>query len=245
MFNFSVSKYSYQASFLILILINITTTNSKPYYSQSSQDQYLNENIFKNKLNGFFVEIGAFDGVQLSNSYFFEKELKWKGICIEPIPEIYKLLRANRTCICVEGIVYNHTGFEDFKHFQGGSNPASAGEMWSGIPTKLHPNHLAIIEHYNKVDGGRSEQILKVKSYLLNDLLKEYGVSYVDYLSVDTEGSELEILKTIDFEKYYIHVIGVENNYQDSAISEFLKSKGFKFIQRLGFDDIFVNIKIN
>ena len=56
------------------------------YYSQFKQDQFLNEVLFNNKKNGFFIDIGAHDGVTISNTLFFEKQNDWKGICIEPNP---------------------------------------------------------------------------------------------------------------------------------------------------------------
>ena len=63
------------------------------YYSQCKQDQYINESFFKGKDSGVFVDIGAHNGISLSNSYFFEKELGWNGVCIEPMPEVYSELK--------------------------------------------------------------------------------------------------------------------------------------------------------
>ena len=84
------------------------------YYSQIGQDKYTNEIFFKGMENGFFVDIGAHDGIELSNSYFFEKTKNWKGICIEPLPDIYKLLKKNRKCICIEGAISINNGYQDF-----------------------------------------------------------------------------------------------------------------------------------
>ena len=66
------------------------------YYSQVQEDIFLNENIFKNKKNGVYIELGALDGVLYSNTKFFEDSLNWKGILIEPHPEKFKLLQQNR-----------------------------------------------------------------------------------------------------------------------------------------------------
>ena len=60
------------------------------YYSQCQEDIYLNENIFKNKKNGVYIELGALDGILYSNTKFFEDSLNWKGILIEPHPEKFK-----------------------------------------------------------------------------------------------------------------------------------------------------------
>jgi hypothetical protein len=64
------------------------------YYSQIRQDRYI-DFFFSKKRNGVFVDIGANDGVTLSNTYFLEKERHWTGICIEPIPSSFEKLKAN------------------------------------------------------------------------------------------------------------------------------------------------------
>ena len=76
------------------------------YYSQHNQDQFLNEHIFNNKKEGVFLDIGAYDGIEGSNSYFFEKELGWKGICFEPIPKLYQRLKENRKCISINAAAW-------------------------------------------------------------------------------------------------------------------------------------------
>jgi FkbM family methyltransferase len=65
------------------------------YYSQSNQDKWVTE-FLKNKKNGFFVELGAYDGIQTSNTYYMEKNLDWDGICVEANPNVYQKLINNR-----------------------------------------------------------------------------------------------------------------------------------------------------
>ena len=69
-------------------------------YSQYGQDVYLINSIFPDRINGYFVDVGAYDGITLSNTFILEKHLGWSGICIEPNPEAFEKLRANRSCIC-------------------------------------------------------------------------------------------------------------------------------------------------
>lgn len=76
----------------LLILILFCLSLKSQFYSQAGQDKYLIENIYKNKEKGFFIDIGAHDGITYSNTYYLEKELGWSGICIEPNPKIYKQL---------------------------------------------------------------------------------------------------------------------------------------------------------
>src|SRR5258706_11369284 len=63
-----------------------STARHPPYYSQHSQDRFVDNFLLHGKRGGVFVDVGAYDGVALSNTYYFEKELGWQGICIEPNP---------------------------------------------------------------------------------------------------------------------------------------------------------------
>ena len=98
------------ATLLIFFGITFLYTNEHTeeecqYFSQYDQDRYVNEQFFKNKKGGVFVEIGAYDGVLLSNTFFFKKYLGWTGICIEPIPDVFSRLKSNRSAICVQGCI--------------------------------------------------------------------------------------------------------------------------------------------
>jgi len=79
------------------------------YYSQSKQDKWVLENL-TSKINGVFVDIGAYDGIQTSNTYTLEKYYNWNGICIEANSEIYQKLIKNRNCINIYGAVSNYNG---------------------------------------------------------------------------------------------------------------------------------------
>ena len=78
-----------------------------------------------------------------------------------------------------------------------------------------------------------------MQCYLLNDLLREHQFFYVDFLSIDTEGGELEILKSIDYDAFHIEFIVVENNFHDPEIINFMVSKGYDHIGYSGWDDLF------
>ena len=205
------------------------------YYSQHGQDKYLNENVFKNMKNGVFVDIGAHDGKTLSNTYFYEKELNWRGICVEPILERYVDLVKNRNCIAMNCCVYNKHAIVPFMQSTGYT------EMLSGIQETYDPRHLDRLKNERDFFGGNTEIINKV-SYTLSEILILNHIDTVDYLSIDTEGSELQILQGIDFEKFNIKVIDVENNYPDTfeAIDSLLISKNYKKLIHIGGDDIYV-----
>lgn len=206
------------------------------YYSQFGQDSYLNEHIFNNKKDGVFVDIGAYDGRTLSNTLFFEKELGWRGICVEPNPIPYEKLVKERSCICVNGCVTDTSGEMPFMKV------SSAPEMLSGLVSKYDSRHLDRIKSEAAIDGATTE-IIQVKCYVLNDLLKENKIDHIDYLSIDTEGGEYDILKSIDFDKVDIDIIDVENNYQYPEFRKFMESKNFVLINCLREDEIYRNKK--
>jgi FkbM family methyltransferase len=162
------------------------------FYSQYQQDQYLYENFFKNKKEGVFVDIGAHDGITINNTYFFEKNMEWTGLCIEPLPDVYNRLKINRNCACVQACIFDNRDSISFLQISG------YAEMLSGIIENYNPEHIKRIRKEIDLKGGKSE-LIQVKCYNFNDLLKNHNILKIDLLSVDTEGGELEIIKSIDF----------------------------------------------
>jgi FkbM family methyltransferase len=215
-----------------------------PYYSQCGQDKFLNEQIFKDKRNGFFVEIGAHDGIGYSNTYYFEK-LGWKGICIEPHPEVFNKLKLNRSCTCLQLCVSNVNGQVDFLKVNGHFDEIREyPEMLSGIYQSYDPKHLLRVEKEIKAFGGSVEHI-KVESSTLRDIFKDHNVHYVDFLSIDTEGNEYDILTSIDFSKVTIKTIAVEVNFKSTKIYDFLTSRGYVLLKRIGGDEVYCREGVN
>lgn len=195
--------------------------------SQVSQDLMVLY-VLNKKRNGFFVEFGATDGREMSNTYLLEKEFGWTGILCEPSVKWHNKLSSNRNCKidhrCVWSVSNQDLFFSDTKTAE-----------FSTINQFLDYDKLKrdIVNSYN------------VKSVSLNDLLMEHQApSYIDYLSIDTEGSELEILKSVDFNKYSFGIISVEHNFTSNRelIAGLLISKGYKNIHRTfsRFDDWYV-----
>jgi FkbM family methyltransferase len=201
------------------------------YFSQFKQD-YIVDKFFNGKKNGVFVDIGAHDGVSFSNTYFFETKRKWDGICIEPIPEIFDKLKQNRKCHLVNGVIYQSNEYLDFKRIYG------SAEMLSGIVNyedKRDEERTKIA--LNKY-GGHSD-IIKVQGYILSEILQKFNIETVDYLSLDIEGGEFEVLESIDFDKIRIKYLTIENNYNDLRIRKLMKLKKYIFVFHYGADDFF------
>lgn len=226
--------YHMYALFFLLFLTSIQTLFGQ-YYGQVEQDKFLNETYFQNRRGGTFVEFGAYDGVKISNSYFFEKELGWTGICIEPIAEHFKKLKENRHCFCVQGCVAPRPGTVDFLKISGGQ---WFNQMLSGIVSSYDPRHIDRVRQ-EVARFHATVTVIQVPCYRLTDLLDQHSMPHVNYLSIDTEGGELEILQSIDFKKYQIDFITVEDNYNDVRLQQFLESQGFELIKRLSHDLVF------
>lgn len=182
------------------------------------------------KTGGFFVEFGATNGVGLSNTFLLEKHFGWTGILAEPGRSWHAELETNRSASIDKRCVYSKTGvtleFVD----------ASEHEL-STIADFAQGDHHS--------HSRRDSQRYLVDTVSLNDLLSMHDApEKIDYLSVDTEGSELEILNAFDFSRYDVRIITVEHNYTKSRdnIYDLLKRNGFnrKFEQYSYFDDWYV-----
>jgi FkbM family methyltransferase len=202
------------------------------FYSQFQQDQFVYENYFKNKQNGFFVDIGAYDGEIDSNSLFFEN-LGWEGICFEPNPIMFEKLQKIRKCKCLPYAISDKDEMNQF--FQIKEGPSTL----SGLANEFTQEAIKRINEYNLEDNQSFDYLnIECKTF---DVIVE--TNNIDFLSLDTEGNELKILQSIDFNKYNIDVITVENNDYDDKFFKFFSNKPYQFITRLGCDELYKKIK--
>lgn len=197
-------------------------------HSQLGQDLEVIR-FYNNKENGFFIEIGASDGLILSNTYLLETQYNWKGICCEPIPNHFeKMVKTRPNSICYKEAVYNQSGLTlTF-------NIANNYDLLSGIA-----EHIDC--HKGSVDANKT--IIEVQSISLLDVLNNANAPlFIEYMSLDTEGSELEILRNFDFEKYTFGLIDVEHNYIEprrTEIKNLLLSKGYIYKGEKQWDDMY------
>jgi FkbM family methyltransferase len=201
-------------------------------FSSHGQDEFVADTLLPDVKQGVFVEIGGNDGIFLSNTYYFEKHLGWSGVAIEPLPKAYAKLEQNRNCATVNGCVADYDGETSFLEITG------TCEMLSGIPDKYDKRHVRRVRKNLKRHGATSREIT-VPCFTLGTILKEQGFDHVDYLSIDTEGGELDILKSIPFDRIDVSVVSVENNYYVRDIEDFMASKGYRLVALAGCDEIY------
>jgi FkbM family methyltransferase len=197
-------------------------------YSQLNQDIECLK-FYKNMPNGYYVDVGANDGISLSNTYILEKKYGWKGICMEPMPSVFEKLVSERpNAICINKAGFSESGkivqFDEIVN----------SPMLSGI-SKFNTN-------YNNI---YSKNTLSVETITLTDALNAANSpAFIHYLSLDTEGSEYEILKGIDFNKYTFGLIDLEHNFKEpnrTQIREYLKERGYNFVKENKWDDVYVH----
>lgn len=139
------------------------------------------------------------------------------------MPSVFETLKLNRKCICVNAAIVDCE--VEF------NNNSGYTEMLSGINKYYCKDHIERIAK----EGGTSKSI-KVPTVRLDTLFKKHGINRIDYLSIDVEGGEYAVIKSIDFDKVDIHVIGFEDNYPEKSviIMSYLVGKGYIYDSRTG-----------
>ena len=183
------------------------------------------------KKAGYFVEFGAANGFKLSNTYLMEKEYQWEGILAEPGRVWHEELLRNRSSSIELNCVWSESGnkleFEDMREAE------LSMVRYGHAESDMH--HAARV----------LENKYTVETISLVDMLRKHNApTFIEYLSVDTEGSEFIILNNFDFDKYTFGFISVEHNYTSNRkmIYDLLTSKGYKRIHEdlSLFDDWYV-----
>lgn len=198
--------------------------------SQYGQDQVAYELLNKPE-TGTFVDIGANDGVTFSNSLFFEK-LNWTGVCIEPHPIAFQELTTARSCELLNACISETDSIVDFMLVEGSSH------MLSGISSFMDSTHLERIDREIEINGG-DKRLIKIDAICPETLTKNFNLKQIDYLSIDTEGCEMEILRKFDFSEINVKVIGVENGSRTPELFNYLNTVGYKLHKCVGCDEIY------
>ncbi len=186
--------------------------------------------LLNKKENGFFVEFGAANGKERSNSFLLEKRFGWNGILSEPALHWHHQLKWNRSCVVDKRCVWGKSG--EYLRFMEAAN----AELSTIAEFATKDMHSASRQNSNEY---------LVETISLEDLLTTHQApNSIDYLSIDTEGSEFEILSNFDFKKWNINIITVEHNFTDQRdrISNLLRSNGYRNImpEFSQFDDWYV-----
>ena len=214
------------------VIFEAINKNERKLYSQDNQDYIIHKNFFKDKKDGFFCDIGGNHPININNTLYFE-QLGWTGIAFEPLPHMSELWQKNRKAKLFPfalsdtnknvtfTVVKDTTGWEDM---------------------------LSFIKETRDVKYDYKTEEIEIETKVFKDIMGRENITYIDYLSLDVEGHELNILQGIDFEKVQINVLTVENNppenqwYGDENIRTLLINNNFVLWGRIvGLDDIYVH----
>jgi FkbM family methyltransferase len=182
------------------------------------------------KREGFFVEFGATDGVKFSNTHYLENELGWTGILAEPGRVWHEALGKSRRCAIDERCVWKESGHK---------------VVFNEAKVAVHSTIDIYSEQDGLADSRQNGLKYEVETVSLNDLLAFHNAPRrIDYLSIDTEGSEVDILSALDFEAWDIRLITVEHNHTEkrAELVNLLGAKGYrrKFRYLSNVDDWYV-----
>ena len=182
---------------------------------------------FDFKMKGNFIELGAHDGIEISNTYLLENSFSWDGVLIEPVKSSFNKLKKNRKSICLNKVIYNKKGNIIFQE-----------DLISELST---------IKGFSNSDLNKRKKRTEyeIETLTLNEIFKDYlNTYYIDFLSLDTEGSEYIILKELDHKKYRFGLICVEHNFTNKRekIYVLLIKNGYKRIYEKfsKWDDFYV-----
>ncbi len=194
--------------------------NGIRYYSQVYQDYYLDRYIFNGKENGVFLDVGANDPIQINNTYFFEHNRKWSGLAFEPMPKMNQRWKELREVECIQIALGCQSGEIEFCEYE--------DDSMSGVANEVDYNGKVVNKYTVKVET-------------LANILKQYKITHVDFMTLDVEGAELDVLRGIDFDAVSIDYIVIENNKgvkKEKLIRDFLISHNYSLKAKLWIDEI-------
>jgi len=178
--------------------------------------------FFDQKRDGVFVEVGANDPVAGSQTLLLEQN-GWRGVLVEPQAALCEKLRLERN---------------NSKVFQVAcSGPEREGEAL------LHVGALSGLSTLEKQIDSHGTQFVgkeRVKVTTLDKVLQTAGVAQIDFLSLDVEGHEIEVMRGLDFEKFKPSLILIEDGVRDLSKHNYLKSCGYKLVKRTSINNWYV-----
>ena len=197
------------------------------FYGQMGEDAHIYNTYFPTLRNGTFLEMGALDGVKYSNTKFFEDTMKWSGVLIEPIPSAFAKLEVNRPrCKLFQCAVSTNEGtLEIYDHDALSSVKENTGD-----------------EFYRTWHEGKNIRLIQVPARRMDSILREAGVKRIDFWSLDVEGSEFEVLQSMDW-TIPVGLICIEKQVGEKKdiCDRILTQNGLRYSETFAHNEIWIN----
>ena len=214
----------------------LNATAPSKYYGQWETDKFI-EKYFPDQKTGYCIEVGAADGIKGSNTKYFE-DLGWNALCIEPNKLFSASLEFHRNLVRYYAVAAHHKHHDTLTVFNVGEK-----KIMSSL-SSLRPDARLVDAHKHIINGTSSIEVpVRTLPYILKETVQDTpfeNQTKIDFISIDTEGTELEVLKGFDFSHYDVKLFVVENNYSDPEIEEYMNLKGYVLQERWKINDFFV-----
>ena len=202
--------------------------NNQKSYADYETDLVI-QKYFEPGYTGVCIDIGAGIGTERNNTYYFENNY-WKCLCIEPNPKLYAHMRMyRRLAMNIACSDYDKKEVPFYVYDINEGNQEAISSLV--VDQRLVDSHKEMINQVEEI---------KVEVKKLDTVLSRVNLEKIDFLSIDTEGTELDVLKGFDISKWNPKLFVLENNFSESKFSEYLRDFGYVFSERVGVNDFFV-----
>lgn len=199
------------------------------FYSQYGEEQILSQ-FFGDKKNGFLVDIGAMDGITYSNSRYLIENNSWSGILVEPHPEYFQNLQRiygdNHNIALLNYGCFNIETELDFYLYS------------TGIDGSVSTISQDFKEHITNRHGDKYKEIIKINTMTLNNVIKD--CDHIDFLSIDVEGVDMEVLSSNDWAKNRPSLVCIEHSMDINILNEFMDNINYVKYAETGGNTFFV-----
>lgn len=189
--------------------------------SQAGQDLWVFGEVFNEKRGGYFLDLGAHDGVFISNTYLLERRYNWTGVCVEANPDSFRKLKTNRKVTCVHACLDSIEGFVNF----------TKRDVMGGI----------VSEDTDNKSEDEPGEVIRIETKTLERVLIENNApSEIDYLSIDIEGAEERVLGTFNFNNYRFKCMTIERPTE--PLRALFKENGYVLVKDIpGLDCFYIH----